>query len=150
MKTKRELAQEQLDLMNCIRKYANINMVTCGHCGTILLHDSNKEFDKDPLVCFGCKTESTDASDCPDYWYEGCIESSVFDEDEEEETYLGNIEKGLYNLKVYATEYGYRLKFYSNDIERSIADCLDSDHVWRELKARGYKKSFRKVVLHML
>ena len=149
-KSKRELAQEQLDLMNHIRHYANVNMVTCGHCGTILLHNSNKEFDKEPLVCFSCKTEFTDASDCPDYWYEGIVESSEFDEEDEEEVYLGNIEKGITNLKVYGIDYGYRLKFYTNDIERAVADCLDSDHVYRELEVRGYKKSFRKVVLSML
>ena len=83
MATRRELAQEQLDLMNEIRANANINMVTCGHCGTVLLHNNDLEFDKEPLVCFGCGIEHIDASSCPDYWYEGLIENQEFDEDEE-------------------------------------------------------------------
>ena len=82
MKTKRELAQEQLDLMDIIRAKADINMVTCGHCGTILLHEMKPMFNDDnTILCFNCKREM-DLSDCPDYWYEGCIENSEFDEDE--------------------------------------------------------------------
>jgi hypothetical protein len=70
--------------MNDIRAKANINMVTCGHCGTILLHDLDRDCEEPPLVCFSCKREWTDMCDCPDYWYEGCIENSEFDEDEPE------------------------------------------------------------------
>ena len=80
-KSRRELAQEQLDLMDDIRAKANINMVTCGHCGTILLHEMKSINEDNTIVCFGCKREM-DLSDCPDYWYEGCIENSEFDEDE--------------------------------------------------------------------
>lgn len=85
MKTRRELAQEQLNLMDDIRAKANINMVTCGHCGTILLHEMKSINEDNTIVCFGCKREM-DLSDCPDYWYEGCIENSEFDEDEPEPT----------------------------------------------------------------
>ena len=80
MKTKRELAQEQLNLMEIIRAKANINMVTCGHCGTILLHETKQINDDNTIVCFGCKHEM-ELSDCPDYWYNGCIENSEFDEE---------------------------------------------------------------------
>ena len=85
--TNRELAQKQLDLMNEIRAKANINMVTCGNCGTILLHEmeliSDDEFislkdDDNSIECYDCKTKM-DLCDCPDLWYEGCIESIVFD-----------------------------------------------------------------------
>jgi len=146
-KTKRELAQEQLQLMNNISYYANINIVTCGHCGTILLHEF-KSINKDnTIVCFGCKREMA-LSDCPDLWYEGCIENMEFDDDEE--VYLGNLEQGITNIKVYGIDYGYRLKFYSNDNQMSVADCLDSDHVWRELRARGNKKYICKAILSML
>lgn len=68
----------------------------------------------------------------------------------DEEIYLGNIEKGITNLKVYANDYGYKLYIYSNGNLMTECELLDSDHVWRELKARGYKKSIRKVVLSML
>jgi hypothetical protein len=80
MKTIRELAQQQLDLMEEIRYLANINMVTCGNCGTILLHDMKPFNEDNKITCFGCKSEM-ELSDCPDYWYEGCIENSEFDED---------------------------------------------------------------------
>ncbi len=83
-KTRRELAQEQLDLANKMRDNG-INMVTCGNCGTILLHETktiNEIVDEDlHIECFGCRRKM-DFSDCPDYWYEGCIENSEFDEDE--------------------------------------------------------------------
>ena len=81
MKTTRELAQEQLGLMEWIRFKANINMVTCGNCGTILLHDMKPINEENTITCFGCKSEM-ELSDCPDYWYEGCIENSEFDEEE--------------------------------------------------------------------
>ena len=83
MKTTRELAQIQLDLMETIRDKANINMVTCGNCGTILLHETKSINEDNSIVCFGCKSEM-ELSDCPDYWYVGCIENSEFDEDEPE------------------------------------------------------------------
>jgi len=83
MKTKRELAQEQLNLMNDIRAKANINIVTCGHCGTILLHEMKSINEDNTIECFGCKSEM-DVCDCPDYWYDGCIENMEFDEDEPE------------------------------------------------------------------
>ena len=79
MKSRRELAQEQLNLMEIIRAEANINMVTCGHCGTILLHEMKSINEDNTIVCFGCKREM-DLSDCPDYWYEGCIENAEFSE----------------------------------------------------------------------
>jgi len=142
MKTKRELAEQQIALQNRVNAVASINIVTCGNCGSVLLHDRMD----DEIECACCKSVM-DLSDCPDLWYEGCQNNGEF---EEEETYLGNIEGGLANLKVYATDYGYRIKFYFNDNEQGIADCLDSDHVWRELRARGYKKYFCKAVLSML
>jgi len=67
MATKRELAQEQLNLMDDIRAKANINMVTCGHCGTILLHEMRSINEDNSIECFGCK-RTMDLSDCTDYW----------------------------------------------------------------------------------
>jgi hypothetical protein len=75
--TTRELAQEQIDLMNKIRSKANVNMVTCGHCGTILLHEMRDINEYNTIVCFGCKSDM-DLSDCPDYWYDGCIDNDEF------------------------------------------------------------------------
>lgn len=75
MKSKRELALEQMELMESIRD-AGVNMVTCGNCGTILLHKIDK---KEDIDCFGCKQEM-EKSDCPDYWHTGCEMSAEFDD----------------------------------------------------------------------
>ena len=80
METRRELATEQLRLMEVIRVKSNINVVTCGHCGSILLHEMKSINEENDIVCYDCKSE-LDLCDCPDLWYEGCIENMEFDED---------------------------------------------------------------------
>ena len=80
MKSRRELAQEQFNLVQDIRAKANINIVTCGNCGTVLLHSMLD----DTIVCYSneCKDRGEmDLSDCPDLWYDGCIENMVFDDE---------------------------------------------------------------------
>ena len=77
MKSKRDLVKEQLELMNHIRTYANVNIVTCGHCGSVLLHETGLE---GTITCYDCKSEM-DLSDCPDLFYTGMEDSSVFDEE---------------------------------------------------------------------
>ena len=77
MKTKRELAEKQIELQERVIALANINIVTCGHCGSVLLHELTDEF----ITCACCKSE-LEQSDCPDLWYEGCQNNSEFDEDE--------------------------------------------------------------------
>lgn len=67
-------AREQLNLMDEIRRKADINMVTCGNCGTILLVRMRDEY----VDCYACKSTLAEC-DCPDYWYEGMPE---LDEDE--------------------------------------------------------------------
>jgi hypothetical protein len=75
-KTKRELAEKQIELQNRVLILANINIVTCGNCGCVLLHKLNDEY----IECASCKSV-LDQSDCPDLWYEGCQKSAVFDEE---------------------------------------------------------------------
>ena len=77
MKTKRQLAEKQIELQNRVIALANINIVTCGHCGSVLLHELNDK----PIECACCKHE-LDQCDCPDLWYEGCQNNSEFDEEE--------------------------------------------------------------------
>ena len=80
MKSRRELAQEQFNLVQDIRAKANINIVTCGYCGTVLLHSMLD----DTIVCYSneCKDRGEmDLSDCPDLWYDGCIENMIFDDE---------------------------------------------------------------------
>ena len=71
MKTKRDLAIEQIRLQEEIQS-AGFNIVTCGSCGSILLHRLD---DEDNIECF-CGEQAK--SDCPDYWYEGCQDSAEF------------------------------------------------------------------------
>jgi hypothetical protein len=78
MATKRELAEKQIELQAKIIALSSINVVTCGHCGSILLHELNDEH----IECFACQSV-LDQSDCPDLWYEGCQNNSEFDEDED-------------------------------------------------------------------
>ena len=77
MKSKRDLVIEQLTLMDDIRVKANINIVTCGHCGSVILHERNLE---GTLTCYDCKSEM-DLSDCPDLFYTGIESSTLFDEE---------------------------------------------------------------------
>ena len=74
MKTKRELAIEQIRLQEKIQS-AGFNIVTCGNCGSILLH----ELEEETIKCF-CGREM-DLSDCPDYWYSGCEDTKEFNEE---------------------------------------------------------------------
>ena len=64
--------------------------------------------------------------------------------------YLGQIEQGLHKVAIYYNDNGYVLRIYSNDNLMQECELLDDDHVWRELRSRGYKKSFCKVILSML
>jgi predicted nucleic-acid-binding Zn-ribbon protein len=64
---KRKLVEEQIDIFFEIQA-AGFNIVTCGNCGTVLLHRMKTE--DEGIQCFGCM-EEMDYSDCPDLWYEG-------------------------------------------------------------------------------
>ena len=74
MKTKREIAENQIRIQEKMQS-AGFNVVTCGNCGSILLHETEDE----TIECF-CGQEM-DLSGCPDYWYEGCQDSAEFNED---------------------------------------------------------------------
>jgi hypothetical protein len=78
MATKRKLAKKQIELMKKIQKESGVNIVECGNCGTILLHEI--DLNVDTVECFGCKEEMAKC-DCPDYWYENCQNNAEFDED---------------------------------------------------------------------
>ena len=72
--TKREIAENQIRIQEKIQS-AGFNIVTCGNCGSTLLH----EIEDETIECF-CGHEM-DLSDCPDYWHEGCQDSVEFNED---------------------------------------------------------------------
>jgi len=126
MKSKRDLAQEQLNLMEIIRDKSNINMVTCGNCGTILLHEMKSiHEDNHDITCFGCKQEM-DFSDCPDYWYVGCIESAEFDEDVNLDVTVDDVVKVAMDLGMNPSigEINEVLKYYNSEAEN------DSTATW--------------------
>lgn len=68
MKSRRELAQEQFNLVQDIRYKLNLNIVTCGNCGTVLLHKSDVE----NIHCYECN-EQMEPCHCPDLWYDSDI-----------------------------------------------------------------------------
>ena len=57
---------EQIRLQEKIQKIAKVNLLTCGNCGAILLHDTKKN----QVDCYVCEN-MIDAHDCSDYWYKG-------------------------------------------------------------------------------
>lgn len=71
MKTKIQIAEHQIELQSKIQS-AGFNLVTCGNCGTILIHEVGDEH----IDCF-CGQRMA-LSDCPDYWYEGLELSEEF------------------------------------------------------------------------
>lgn len=77
MKTVREKVIEQIRLQEKMQSLAKVNLVTCGNCGTTLLHDMNK----DKIDCFACG-DMLDQSDCPDYWYSGLENSEEYNREE--------------------------------------------------------------------
>lgn len=76
MKTKRQIAEDQIRIQEAMQS-AGFNLVTCGNCGSILLHEI--EVEDDSIDCFCGREMAT--SDCPDYWHEGCQDNAEFDED---------------------------------------------------------------------
>ena len=116
MKTKRELAEKQIELQNRVIALANINIVTCGHCGSVLLHERNDEL----IECACCKHE-LDQSDCPDLWYEGCQNNSEFDEEEilTQEISVEDVVRVAMDLKMNPSiaEINEVLKYYDSEVE---------------------------------
>ena len=69
---KREKLLQQIALQNKVKRLANVNIVTCGHCGSILLH----ELSASEIDCPYCDT-IMDTCDCPDYLYTGMENNEV-------------------------------------------------------------------------
>jgi hypothetical protein len=68
----KELVKKQIELQNKVIKLANINVVTCGNCGCVLLHELNDK----PIDC-ACCNSTLDQSDCPDLWYSGMENNEI-------------------------------------------------------------------------
>lgn len=74
MSTKREIAENQIRIQEKMQS-AGFNIVTCGNCGNILLHEIGDK----SIECF-CDSEM-ELSDCPDYWYSGMESNKEFNEE---------------------------------------------------------------------
>jgi len=64
--TKKELAEKQIELQEIIQA-SGMNVVTCGDCGFVLLHEITDNFYAKCL----CGFESNEPSDFPDFWCRG-------------------------------------------------------------------------------
>lgn len=80
MKTIRKKVIEQIHLQEKVQRLANINIVNCGHCGSVLLHNivplsedtSSEDYH---ITCPYCDFTS-EPCDFPDYLYSG-IENNI-------------------------------------------------------------------------
>ncbi len=70
--TKRSKVLQQIYLQEKIQKLSDINIVTCGHCGNVVLHDRDAE----EIDCPYCD-RVMDVCDCPDYLYSGMEDNSI-------------------------------------------------------------------------
>lgn len=70
---RREKILQQIALQDQVRALANVNIVTCGHCGSIVLH-SLRDTEIDCPYC----DRVMDVSDCPDYLYSGIENNDVY------------------------------------------------------------------------
>jgi hypothetical protein len=70
MARSREIVLQQIDLQEKIQE-VGFNIVECGNCGTVLLHEIGKE----KIECF-CGTMAL--SDCPDLYYNGIENNEEF------------------------------------------------------------------------
>ena len=61
-----ELIKKQLEYHNRIREVLKLNIVNCGHCDAVIVHEKGS----DEITCPSCETEM-DVSDCPDIYYSG-------------------------------------------------------------------------------
>ena len=107
MKSRRELAQEQFNLVQDIRYKLDLNIVTCGNCGTVLLHKSDVE----NIHCYECN-EQMEPCHCPDLWYDSDINN--YDEPIKEESKViwpkGTIIEWNESVKYYNAKGGARAR----------------------------------------
>ena len=69
-----EIVERQIELQEKIQN-AGFNIVECGNCGTVLLHELGDE----EINCFCGETMTL--SDCPDLYYDGMENNAEFNQD---------------------------------------------------------------------
>jgi hypothetical protein len=79
----RDKVIKQIDLITKVQNLANINIVNCGSCGAVVLHERFKDDDYvSEIECPYCHYRS-EPCDFPDFLYTGMENSTEFDETEE-------------------------------------------------------------------
>jgi hypothetical protein len=73
MKAKQQIVLRQIELQEKIQS-AGFNIVECGNCGTVLLHECGDE----KIDCFCGETMAL--SDCPDLYYSGMENNAEFED----------------------------------------------------------------------
>lgn len=73
---------EQIELMKIVQQKANINLVNCGSCGDVFLHEikpltQEMDLEELDLTCPYCDFKS-EPCDFPDFFYEGMELSEVY------------------------------------------------------------------------
>lgn len=79
-KSRKPKIAEQVNLAQLIVDKANVNIVTCGNCGDVFLHECGKE----ELECPYCDFEG-DIGDFPDLFYTGLEDQPHWDEPTDKE-----------------------------------------------------------------
>jgi hypothetical protein len=65
---------DQIEMQNQIVVSAKINLVNCGHCGSVMFHRINEDLIECPFCDF-----KSEPCDFPDYFYEGLEISKQFE-----------------------------------------------------------------------
>jgi len=68
---KKDKILKQIELQETIQRVSSITIVTCGNCGSVVLH----EMSATEIDCPYCD-RVMDVCDCPDYLYSG-IENNI-------------------------------------------------------------------------
>lgn len=82
MKTTEEKLLDQISLQNKMITESNINLVNCGSCGSVMLHEvivvtQDMKEEEYSIECPFCGFKS-EPCDFPDYFYEGMELSNEF------------------------------------------------------------------------
>jgi hypothetical protein len=70
--TKRDKILNQIELQEKVQRLADVNIVTCGHCGNVVLH----EMDAEEIDCPYCD-RVMDVCDCPDLFYSNMENNTI-------------------------------------------------------------------------
>lgn len=121
MKTKREKVLEQINLMEVIQQKANINIVACCSCDSIILHDRNAE----EIECPYCGI-ITDSSNFSDYLYSGMENNEEFEDETTKENFEFNDSLYSGNPTDLINEF---VEFKTTEIEKDIKNEVISTKV---------------------